>query len=161
MAAGGQVGGGGLPSKRLKRDENTEPNRQKDLTAEQKATVERNRQLALARRSERQKLGEPPGSEVNMEEQMEKIRRNREAALQRKRQREAAQQSSQEMQKKEDKDEDMFLVILLVLVILIILVVFIDTLCVTLFGRLLGEVLIHGTTVSSALWQHILTTARI
>lgn len=93
--------------------ENCEPNRRKDLSAEQKATVERNRQLALARRCERQTPTISPGelAQTAHAAQAEQIRRNREAALQRKRQREAAVKMEQDVPSGslgvEKKDEDM------------------------------------------------------
>eukprot|EP00913_Durusdinium_trenchii_P010177 g9542.t1 len=59
------------PAKRQRVDENSEPNRQ-SVTDEQKAIVEKNRQVALARRSAQTE---------------QRIRQNREAALERRRQR--------------------------------------------------------------------------
>lgn len=77
------------------------------------ATVERNRQLALARRCERQTPTISPGelAQTAQAAQAEQIRRNREAALQRKRQREAAVKMEQDVPSGslgvEKKDEDL------------------------------------------------------
>eukprot|EP00434_Breviolum_minutum_P024241 symbB.v1.2.021404.t1/scaffold1771.1/size122269/6 len=78
---------GMTPKVKRQRDENMEPNRQVDLTEEQKARVERNRQLALARRGERQAAATAAPSNTGnasvlgalTEQQLDKIRANREA----------------------------------------------------------------------------------
>jgi len=111
---------GMTPKVKRQRDENMEPNRQVDLTEEQKARVERNRQLALARRGERQAAATAAPSNTGnasvlgalTEQQLDKIRANREAALQRKRLREekSMELNPEDVQKdgserKEDKEE--------------------------------------------------------
>jgi len=111
---------GMTPKVKRQRDENMEPNRQVDLTEEQKARVERNRQLALARRSERQAAATAAPSNTGnasvlgalTEQQLDKIRANREAALQRKRLREekSMELNPEDVQKdgserNEDKEE--------------------------------------------------------